>query len=203
MSSDSSQQTRKLATVGVLVVVVIAAYFVFRPETKPGATATAAEYVASLGPVVSDAEELSKRISTEAPGPELFAAAAVLESNWAKVRTGPGYDRKRHDDFIIVFGEFVTQLKSAGLIWTWLNDKSASGAAESGGKQLELLFTLQSLHGTETSAQLLAKRGLTIEQLLSTTNLVFEVTNGLAQAPSVLVDSVRLFHELQAEPTTR
>jgi hypothetical protein len=185
-----------------LVAIAIAAYFVFRSQSTPKPTATASEYISALEPVVSRAQILSQRMGEEPPGPDLFDAAAQLESDWAKVRTGPGYDRARHDDFIIVFGSFVRQLKSAGLIWKALNEDSLENSSNAQGRQLEILFTLQSLNGAETTAQLLSRRGLEMDELLSRTNLAFEVTNSLAQAPAVLSGAVRLFNDLQSASAT-
>ncbi|GEM_PF-2468330 len=201
MPSDSSQSTRKLISGVALVAIAVVAYFVFRSQLTSTPTANAAEYVVALGPVLNQAETLSQRLGDEPPGLELFDAAAHLESEWGKVRTGPGYNRQQHDDFIIVFGSFVTRLKSAGLIWKALNEDQLEDASNAQSRQFEILFTLQSLHGTETSAQLLSRRGLEIDELLSRTNLAFEVTNSLAHSPEILVDAVRLFHEMQSGQT--
>lgn len=202
MSSDSSKSNRSIVAVCLLFVVAIAGYFVFRPASDTNSKGTPEEYVTALAPIVEQAQKIADQIETTPPGPELFGAASALETGWAEVRTGPGYDRQTHDDFIIVFGSFVTRLKSAGLIWKTLNDGVLEDASKTESKQLEILFTLQSLNGVETAAQLLAKRGLEIGELLSRTNLAFEVTNSLARAPEVLAGAVTLFHELESGPTT-
>ncbi|HAV61004.1 MAG TPA: hypothetical protein DCY13_01395 [Verrucomicrobiales bacterium] len=200
MSTPANPFTRKLVAAGILLAVVIPAFLLFRPALDEPPAATAADYLSGLKPVVSRAEALGKRLTDAEPGSELFNEVASLEAAWAETRTAPGYDRQRHDDFIIVFGSFITRMKSAGLIWRRLNEEPAGTSEEESARRLELLFMLQSLHGAETAPQLLAKRGMELDQLLSRTNLSQEVSDGLAGAPAVLNDAVRLFRELEAGP---
>lgn len=192
MSSDASNPIRKTITVCLLLAAAVAGYFIYRPATDEQPLGTKEQYLAALEPVLSDAQEISRRLTDAAPGPELFDAVSQLETAWAAVRTGPGYDRQTHDSFIIAFGSYVTRLKSAGMIWKSLDAEPR----QLEGKKTQLLFTLQSLHGAETAAQLMSKRGLTVEALLSKTNLNFEVTNSLAQAPAVLDGALELYEQL-------
>ena len=202
MSSTSSSSLRTILAVVVLIAAGIAAYFVFKPPSESASSATEKDYLSAVAPVVSQAETLAARLGNEPPGPELFDAGTSLETEWGKVRTGPGYNRAKHDDFIIVFGSFVTRLKSAGLIWKALNEGGSGTPPDAQSKKLELLFTVQSLYGAETADQLAKRRGMAIDALLSTTNLAFEVTNSLARAPETLTNAVQLFRKLESEATS-
>ena len=198
MSAQNNQSKRGLVTAVLLLAIAAAGYFLLRPPGQEGRpTGTAEEYVAALGPVVQQAQQLSESIGNEVLEQPSIDAIAALEDEWATVRTGPGYDRATHDDFIIVFGSFVTGLKSAGMLSSHVNNLSDTSPAIPDAKRTEVMFTLQSLYGIETAAQLLARREMSYDELLTRTNLQHEVTNSLANSPQTLARAVRLYEELQ------
>lgn len=200
MSSNTRNPSRGIYTAGLLLALAVAAFFVFRPAEDGPQSGTAEQYVAGLEPVIRDAQLLSGKLAGEPLDQELLDQISELESAWAMVRTGPGYDRKTHDDFIIIFGSYVTRLKSAGLIWGRSNSREDANGARTESENMELLFTLQSMYNIETAAQLMSRRELSVDALLSKTNLSFEITNSLAQSPAVLQDAVRLYEELKSAP---
>ena len=117
---------------------------------------------------------------------------------WAEVRTGPGYDRVRHDPFIIEFNRALAALQSGARVWTNLNALPASATTVADPHRIETLFALQAIHGAETAARLVEERGLSAEALLSRTNLVIEVRTSLKQACEHATRAARLFESLRS-----
>lgn len=102
-------------------------------------------------------------------------AGAELRGRWQVVRTAAGYDRARHDGFILTFSQFFNVMQSAELISAALNAAPGANGGIPEDRRMELLFALQGVHGAETAAQLVSKTGLPVDALLSRTNLVREL----------------------------
>jgi len=140
-------------------------------------------YEQRVAPLVAEAAKIAGQLSTtNNPLAVALQAGARLRGQWQEARTARGYDRARHDGFILTFNQFFNALQSVDTISSVLNAPPDAGGGIPEARKLETLFALQGVHGAETGAQLISKTGLSTEALLSRTNLIRELGAGVQSA---------------------
>jgi hypothetical protein len=186
MTTAENRRPRALLWLALLAtaIVVFNFFFLLRDEEAPDAQPPedGLTYLQRVAPLLEAGGDLVARLNTTNDLSAAFAAAADLRARWAGVRTAAGYDRAQHDGLILTFSRFLNLLQSAEVLSSALSELGTDGAVVADERRTELTFALQTVHGTETAAQLLAKTGLTLDQLLTRTNLARELAAGLEQA---------------------
>lgn len=154
-------------------------------------------YLQRVTPLVNESAPIAAELQSTNTFSAALEAGAKLRDRWQDVRTGPGYDRKTHDGFILTFGGFFDAMKSAEMIQSALNHLDATGEVPK-ERRMEVLFVLQSIHDAETGAVLVSKTGLSTEALLSRTNLVREFNIAIDKAVDLEKRAARLLDQLKA-----
>lgn len=120
-----------------------------------------------------------------------------LRGRWEEARTAAGYDRARHDGFILTFNQFFNVLQSLDLIASVVADPPGANGAIPERRRMEAMFALQALHGAETGAQLVSRTGLSAEALLTRTNLLRELAAGVRAAATQQTKARQVLEQLQ------
>lgn len=188
MSSRNSSRgaARPLLLLVVVILIGLLAFTYFRRGAdgeSAGGPNDGLTYEQRVAPLVTGAARIVDQLSTtNTPLAEALQAGAQLRGQWQEARTARGYDRARHDGFILTFNQFFNSLQSLDTISSVLNAPPGPGGGIPEARRLETLFALQGVHGAETGAQLVSKTGLSTEALLSRTNLIRELGAGVQSA---------------------
>lgn len=173
-----------LAAIALIGLLVFA--FLRRPadeEAGDGGPDDGLTYEQRVAPLVAEGAKIASQLAvTNAPLSDALQAATKLRGRWQEARTARGYDRARHDGFILTFNQFFNALQSVETISAVLGATPAPDGGIPEVRRMEALFALQGVHGAETSAQLISKTGLSTEALLSRTNLIRELRAGVQSA---------------------
>ena len=155
-------------------------------------------YVQRVTPLVEAAEQLAATLETTNSLALKLEAAAELRGRWPEVRTAEGYDRATHDGFILTFNQFLNVLQSVQVLSSVLSLESPDGVSIPEGRRTEAMFALQALQGAETGAQLMSRTGLSMDALLSRTNLAAALAVGLEQAGTSSAKARQVLEQLKA-----
>lgn len=139
-------------------------------------------YEQRVTPLVVESTRIAESLAGTNSLAAALQAATELRGRWQDARTAAGYDRARHDGFILTFNQFFNVLQSVDLISSVLALPAGPDGGIPEAKRMETQFALQGIHSAETGAQLLDKTGLSMEALLSRTNLVRERESGVRTA---------------------
>lgn len=155
-------------------------------------------YLQRVTPLVAESAPIAAQLQSSNTFAAALEAGAKLRDRWQTARTGPSYDRKTHDGFILTFGGFFDAMKSAEMIQSALNNFDAAGEIPK-ERRMEVLFVLQSIHDAETGSALVSKTGMSTETLLSRTNLLHEFSTAVEKAVDLEKRSGRLLEQLKRE----
>lgn len=184
--NSSRGAARPLLLLAVVILIGLLAFTYFRrgagDESVRGPD-DGLTYEQRVAPLVAAGAQIVEQLSTtNTPLAAALQAGEQLRNQWQEARTARGYDRARHDGFILTFNQFFNALQSVDTISSVLNAPTGPDGGIPEARRLETLFALQAVHGAETGAQLVAKTGLATEALLSRTNLVRELGAGVQSA---------------------
>lgn len=184
-----------ISLIGLLVFAVLR-----RPvdeEAGDGGPDDGLTYEQRVTPLVAEGARIASQLAvTNAPLADALQAATRLREQWQDARTARGYDRARHDGFILTFNQFFNALQSVETISAVLGATPAPDGGIPEARRMEALFALQGVHGAETGAQLTSKTGLSTESLLSRTNLTRELTAGVRSAIAQQVKARQVLEQL-------
>lgn len=163
-----------IATI-VLLLLVTALYLRSPNAEQPGnAPDDGLTYEQRIAPIVSNAVQVCEMIETNAPLEKIWNANNALEISWEPARTGNGYAPLRHDSLIIGLNTMISTLKSGELIWNAWQQTSDAVPTVPEKDRTGILFAIMAVHRAETLKVLLERTGMTIDQLMSRTNLAAE-----------------------------
>jgi len=184
-TADSRGASRLVLPLAGVALIGVLAFVVLRRgagEDTSAAPDDGLTYEQRVAPLVAESEQVAAALASTNALPEALRAGTELRGRWQDARTARGYDRARHDGFILTFNQFFNTLQSLELISSVLDSPPGPDGGIPEPRRTETLFALQGMHGAETGAQLLAKTGLSAEALLSRTNLARERAAGTRAA---------------------
>ncbi len=198
-TTDSPGWSRAFLPIAAIALTGLLLFAYFRKADDEAADAgpdDGLSYEQRVTPLVTESAEVAAQLASTNSLAAGLSAATGLRSRWQEARTAAGYDRARHDGFILTFNQFFNLLQSVEVIAAVLDVTPVGTASIPDARRMETMFALQGVHGAETGAQLVAKTGLPMEALLSRTNLAREYEAGVRAAIAQQVKVRQLLDQL-------